>query len=60
MINYRKYNSLDKKFIEYIDINYIKSKIVIRQYFLYKTFYIRYINSNKFGINIVKYDLENA
>jgi hypothetical protein len=56
MIEYRKYSSLDNRFIEYIDINYIKSRIVIRQYFLYKTFYIRYINSNKFGINLVKYE----
>lgn len=60
MIEYRRYNSLDNKFIEYIDINYNKSRIVIRHYFLYKIFYLRYINSNKFGINLVKYDVENT
>jgi len=54
MIEYIKYEGINGDYIEYKDIDYLRSRIIIRHVWIYNIYYGRYINSRLIGIKIIK------
>jgi hypothetical protein len=54
MIEYNKYEGIHGDYVEYKDINYLRTRIIIRHVWIYNFYYVRYINSRLVGIKIIK------
>jgi hypothetical protein len=54
MIEYNKYLGINGDYIEYRDINYLRTRIIVRHIEIFNIYYSRYINSNLVGIRIIK------